>query len=218
MELQWVAYESQDWPAEGRHVLAQYDDETVVVYQAYRPAIAEHAVAHQAFGGPWKLDRTSWIKPNFLWMTYRCGWATKPDQERVLAIWLDRGAFDGILGRAVESRHRPDVTGWTEEEWRREGRRSGVRMQWDPDHSPTGHPVERRAIQLGLRGEVLRRFATEWIRAIVDITDEVRVQHSSAHPSRYAELRTPLERVYRPADDAIARRIRLSPWTGSEPS
>jgi hypothetical protein len=27
------------WPASGRHILAQFDDESVIVYQAYRPGI-----------------------------------------------------------------------------------------------------------------------------------------------------------------------------------
>jgi hypothetical protein len=28
----------------------------------------------------------TWIKPPFLWMMYRCGWATKPGQETVLDV------------------------------------------------------------------------------------------------------------------------------------
>ena len=35
------------WPKEGRHILAQYDDESVVVYQAYCNEIADYAVKHQ---------------------------------------------------------------------------------------------------------------------------------------------------------------------------
>lgn len=35
------------WPREGKHVLAQYDDDSVVVYQAYCPEIAQYAVEHQ---------------------------------------------------------------------------------------------------------------------------------------------------------------------------
>ena len=35
------------WPKEGRHILAQYDDETIIVYQAYCPEIAEYAIEHQ---------------------------------------------------------------------------------------------------------------------------------------------------------------------------
>jgi hypothetical protein len=29
--------------------------------------------------------------------------------------------------------------------------RSEVRLQWNPDHDPTGNKLERRALQLGLR-------------------------------------------------------------------
>jgi len=38
------------WPEDGRHVLAQADDDTVLVYQAYRPSIGRYAVEHGAFG------------------------------------------------------------------------------------------------------------------------------------------------------------------------
>jgi hypothetical protein len=39
------------WPAEGRHILAHYNAETIVVYQAYRPSIGEYAIKHGVFGG-----------------------------------------------------------------------------------------------------------------------------------------------------------------------
>ena len=29
-----------------------------------------------------------------------------------------------------------------------------VRLQWDPDHTPCGDKLARRAIQLGLKGQV----------------------------------------------------------------
>ena len=37
----------QYWPKRGKHNLAQYDDDNVVVYQAYKPSIAEYAVKNQ---------------------------------------------------------------------------------------------------------------------------------------------------------------------------
>jgi hypothetical protein len=61
------------WPKTGRHILAQFDDESIIVYQAYRPAIGQFAAQHGFFGGQFSLNRMSWIKPNFLWMRYRCG-------------------------------------------------------------------------------------------------------------------------------------------------
>ena len=65
------------WPRDGRHILAQYDDKIVVVYQAYNPAIGRYAVEHGRFGGDFSFARMSWVKPNFLWMMFRNGWGTK---------------------------------------------------------------------------------------------------------------------------------------------
>src|SRR3954465_6219531 len=118
------------WPVRGRHILAWYDDHSIAVYQAYAPDIAEYAVAHQRFGGRFSLGRMSWIKPNFLWMMFRSGWATKAGQERISAVPLARAFFDELLARAVPS----SLAGGEPE----------VRLQWDPDHDPSGAPQERR--------------------------------------------------------------------------
>lgn len=197
MPLAIEAYEAQNarWPSAGRHVLAQYDDDTVVVYQAYRPAIGHFAAEQGYFGGEFSLARMSWIKPNFLWMMYRCGWATKEGQEVVLAIWLARSAFDTILAQAVPSsfvdRYYKD-----REAWQAAVASSDVRLQWDPDHDPFGRPVDRRAVQLGLRGKVLASFSRDWIRRIEDITPFVREQHEALKRGGVAALHTPSERVY----------------------
>ena len=37
--------QAAEWPARGRHILAHYDEETIVVYQAYRAEIADFADA-----------------------------------------------------------------------------------------------------------------------------------------------------------------------------
>lgn len=196
MSLRLEPYEAQAarWPPSGRHVLAQYDDDSVVVYQAYRPSIGNFAAEHGYFGGEFSLSRMSWIKPNFLWMMYRCGWASKEGQEVVLAVWLARAAFDEILSLAVPS------TFWDHQyadrvAWQADVARSDVRLQWDPDHDPHGRPVTRRAVQLGLRGAVLARYARAWIRKIEDITPLVKEQR--ARLSRdVAALEMPTERVY----------------------
>jgi hypothetical protein len=183
------------WPAAGPHVLACYDDDTIVVYQAYRPEIGQHAAQHGRFGGAWSRSRMSWIKPNFLWMMYRSGWATKDGQEVVLAIWLTRAGFDELVAAAVPSsfeRDRyPDRAAWSAAV-----ARSDVRLQWDPDHDPHGRPVERRALQLGLRGRALARFADEWIVEIQDVTPMVRAQHERLRRGGLEALATPRERVY----------------------
>src|SRR5215471_14667795 len=119
MNLRTESYPDQlrRWPPSGRHVLAQFDDESVVVYQAYRPAIGRFAVENQQFGGEFSLNRMSWIKPNFLWMMYRSGWGTKLGQELTLAVHLERDAFEEILALAVHSTYLPEVYG-SPESWK----------------------------------------------------------------------------------------------------
>lgn len=198
------------WPAEGRHILALHDDREVVVYQAYRPSIAEAAVADGKLGGGgFSLGRMSWIKPNFLWMMFRAGWATKEGQERVLALHLERAAFEALLARAVPSSHVPALYP-DERAWHHAVKVSDVRLQWDPDHLPGGAKAERRAIQIGLRDEALRAMVEDHTLAIEDITPFVIEQRAHAS-SPYTDLLTPDESVLVPRDPEVARRLGLSP-------
>jgi Domain of unknown function (DUF4291) len=182
------------WPSSGRHILAQFDDESVIVYQAYRPAIGQFAAKNGYFGGEFSLNRMSWIKPNFLWMMYRSGWASKEGQEVVLAVRLKRSAFDEILRLAIHSSFVPEVYE-NESAWRSAVASSDVRLQWDPDHDPSGAPVERRAIQLGLRGEALKNYAKDWLLELDDISEYVREQRANA-VAPYKLLVTPREDAY----------------------
>jgi len=92
-----------------RQVRAVFDDRTITVYQAYSPAIAEPAIAAGRLVPPFKLDRMTWIKPSFLWMMYRSGWATTPGQERVLAIQITRDGFEWALSSSSLSHQDPTV-------------------------------------------------------------------------------------------------------------
>lgn len=193
------------WPVAGRHILAQFDVDSIVVYQAYNPEIAAAAVADQRLGGGgFTLSRMSWIKPNFLWMMYRSGWAAKPNQERILAIRLRREHFLALLDAAVHSSASASPLP-NEAVWREAVATSDVRLQWDPDHAPDGTPQPRRAVQLGLRGEVLGAFAQQWPISIEDVTPFVVEQR--AHIGTPA-LCVPTERVL-DVSDATARRVGL---------
>lgn len=207
MKLRTEQYMQQAnrWPQSGRHILAQFDDRAIVVYQAYRPGIAHFAAANGFFGGEFSYDRMSWIKPNFLWMMYRCGWASKEGQEAVLAVWLKREGFDQILRQAVPSTFDPLLYS-THEEWQKSLSNSDVRLQWDPDHDPHGQRLERRAIQLGLRGQALCSYGREWIVAIEDITPFVQEQHRTLLSQGAAVLTTPSEEVFS-ADEVVIRKL-----------
>lgn len=208
LEIASYLTESEMWPDDGRHILAQFDDETIVVYQAYKPSIGRWAAKHGRFGGEFSFDRMSWIKPNFLWMMYRCGWAQKHDQETVLAVRVRREAFDQWLAEAVHSSYLADVYD-SHDAWRERVRTSDVRLQWDPDHAPNGAKQKRRAIQLGLRGESLRAYGNAVVD-IEDITDFVVDQRPWI--SDLERLRVPRERVYAVNDLDTRTKLELSQW------
>jgi hypothetical protein len=198
------------WPKQGRHILASYDDDTIVVYQAYRPEIGLFAAEHGSFGGPFSYSRMSWIKPNFLWMMYRCGWGTKEGQEVVLAVRLKRTFFEEILAEAVVSGFKPDLVA-SHDEWKQAVKSSEVRLQWDPDHDPTGAKVDRRGIQLGLRGSLLERYGKQETIEIRDVSPFVAAERAHARPTDYEKLLLPVERVFQPSDPAVREKLGLHP-------
>ncbi|CAB9521435.1 expressed unknown protein [Seminavis robusta] len=190
------------WPGRGRFVLAQFDEDSIVVYQAFRPEIAQYAVQHQKFEGcpAYNPTRMTWIKTNFLWMMFRANWASRPNQERILAIWLKREAFDGYLENA---RRKGSVRGV----------QGTVRLQWDPDHFPNGdrHPY-RRAVQLGLRGVDTFRDGKDivWVE---DITGFVQSQAKRANGKgslKDTDLLVAKERVYVPGSLLASEAVGLT--------
>lgn len=211
MNLPTAPYLEQQkaWPQSGRHILAHFDDDTIVVYQAYSPAIGNYAVQRGVFGGDFSYHRMSWIKPNFLWMMYRSNWGRSQGQEVVLAIRIKRRFFNSLLEQAVPSSFDATMFG-SHEDWKIAVERSDVRLQWDPDHSPNGAKEERRAIQLGLRGNTLSAYGKQEIVEIIDMSDFVAYQRENAIAERYAKLLLPVERSYIPESGDAAHRIGLS--------
>ena len=197
------------WPSKGKVILAQHDSDSVIVYQAYRHSIGNFAAKNGYFGGDFKLSRMTWIKPNFLWMMYRSNWGTKQGQEVILAIRLHRWAFDKILAQAVHSKYIPEIY-QTQQVWNRAVKTSNVRLQWDPDHSPSGGKLKRRAIQLGLRGEAIIQYSHEWILEIEDISNFVKEQRQHVINKNFDRLLTAKESVYHMSDSDVSQRLQLS--------
>lgn len=197
-------------PVDGQHIVAHQTETQVVVYQAYNSAIAQFAVENQHLGGPsFSYGRMSWIKPNFLWMMYRCGWASKENQERVLALWLAKSDFEGILSEAVFSTFAAG-TYESADAWKQELATKNVRLQWDPDHGPYGDKLIRRALQLGLKNDTLEQFGKYQVTRIEDITDFVQQQKVHVDNRQLTELYVPQERVYTVADATLAQKIGIT--------
>jgi hypothetical protein len=159
-----------------RQIRATYSAESIIVYQAFPPEIAEPAVAAGRFGPPFKRDRMTWIKPSFLWMMYRCGWATKPGQERVLAVEITRAGFEWALEHACLSHFDP-AQHHDHRAWSQQLKLSPVRVQWDPERSIQLGPLPYRSLQVGLSGEAVDRYVNEWTVALSDVTATARAIH-----------------------------------------
>lgn len=193
LNIESYQQQTQNWPQSGKHIMAQFTDDYVVVYQAYRPAIGQFAAKHQYFGGEFSYSRMSWIKPNFLWMMYRSGWGAKPGQEIVLAIFLKRAYFETILSNAFPS---TNVMNLDNAQWKSKVAATDVRLQWDPDHDPYGAKLERRAVQLGLRNDYLAPFKGEGVIRVEDISNFVATQRQHVQEGELEKLMTPAETPY----------------------
>ncbi|WP_418958586.1 DUF4291 domain-containing protein [Streptomyces tritici] len=178
-------------------VRARFTESTVTVYQAYRPELGLPAARDGRFPAAWKRDRMTWIKPSFLWMMYRCGWATKEGQETVLAVEISREGFDWALEHACLSHYvrglHPDRASW-----QRELRRAPARVQWDPERDLRLRPLPYRSLQLGLAGEAARRYADEWLVSVTDVTATAHAVHALVRDGDLGGARAllPEERPY----------------------
>lgn len=207
MKLEKYTEQLKRIPDSGKQVIGQVQGDNIIVYQAFNPAIAKYAVENQRFGGShYSFSRMSWIKPGFLWMMYRAGWASKEHQQCILAITLPMEHFKTILANATLSSYDQTIFG-TQETWKQELERTEVRLQWDPDHDPHGNKQMRKAIQLGMKGEILRKFCTEWIVKIEDITEFVHEMYKLVKSNQLDHLEIPYEDVILLNDAAIEKRL-----------
>lgn len=161
----------QNQPTAGivNEIRALYDEHTIRVYQAYSDTIADAALAHGTFvSPPFKMERMTWIKPSFLWMMYRSGWAKKDvGQSRVLAIDISHEGFKWALDHSCLSH---PGTGQDMDEWLAKKEKSPVRVQWDPERDIYLQPLPVCAIQIGLSKLAVELYVNQWIEQITDVT------------------------------------------------
>lgn len=187
--------------------LAEYDDEGVYFYQAFKDSIADYAINNQKLGGPdFKQDRMTWIKPNFAWVLYRSGYGRKSNQERILKIKISHENVAKLLKFCICTHGSGGGNG---------------RVQWDPSRdlylSEKGGKEPRkvanaakRMIQIGLKAEA----KDQYINSIMSITDVTTLskQIGIAHGLKVkndSEMREavekidglPVERAYMPKCD-----------------
>lgn len=176
-------------------IRAVYTQHSIRVYQAYSDFIVDDAIKNGRFGAGFKMERMTWIKTSFLWMMYRCGWAEKKGQERVLAIDIKRESFDYLAKNAVISSYSMELK-ISKEEWKKAIASSDIRCQWDPERDIYGNPLKERAIQIGIRGKVVNDYVNRWILKMTDITDYVHeLNHMRLRGENILDL-LPDEKIY----------------------
>jgi hypothetical protein len=188
-------------------IRADFDRETLVIYQAYSPAIADAALEAQRFVAPFSFHRMTWIKPSFLWLMHRSNWGQKSGQERVLAVRIKRSGWEKALSLAVLTSFEPSVFR-SAKEWQEQFDKARVHLQWDPERSLRGAGLPYYSIQVGLSRHIIQEYVEEWITRIEDITPRVRKIYDFLQKGQAdkAKRQLPPERAY-PVSAEIARRL-----------
>lgn len=193
-----------------RQVRAVYKPETLIVYQAVPVPVALAAARAGKFVPPYKRDDIMWIRPSFLWMMYRCQWATAVGQERVLEVEMTREGFEWALTHSCLAQYDHAYYG-DRETWAAALRSSQVRVQWEPERSLQLTPLPQRSLQVGIGVEVIDRYVNEWTVDVNDITHQVRriAEHVRRGDDHRAGSMLPDERPY-PLPRALAKSLHIS--------
>ena len=191
-------------------IRGDYDNQTIVMYQAFSPAIALPAVRNGRFIEPFSFNRMTWIKPSFLWLMERSNWGQKAGQEHILAVRIKRSGFDEALSLGVLAHPEKSVFPTTEA-WKMAFDAAHVHVQWDPERSIRGATLPYESLQVGLSRHIIRRFVDEWITSIEDITPLVRKLYTLIKKGEvsHAVKALPKERVY-PVNAETAKRLLIS--------
>ncbi len=190
-------------------IRASYDNNSIVVYQAYPEAIAKPALARNKFVKPFSFNRMTWIKPSFLWLMHRSHWGTKKGQEKILAVRIKRESWDKALSLGVLT-HPELKIHQNREAWRSLFDNAKIHIQWDTERSLRGAGLTYYSIQVGIGRECIEEYVNEWVLDIVDVTDNVKKIRSllKTGKERNAKNLLPLEKVY-PVPEKLCKNIMM---------
>ena len=190
-------------------VRADYDADTIVMYQAYSKAIAEPALKQQVFVSPFSFNRMTWIKPSFLWLMHRSNWGRKSNQEYILRVRIMRRGWEEALSLGVLTSYESSVHA-NVHAWRKQFADAKVHVQWDPERSIKGTDLQIDSIQVGLSRHVIRRFVDDWLVSIEDFTPTVRKIYALLQKGdlKNAKRQLPAEKDY-PVASEIGKHLMI---------
>lgn len=188
-------------------IRADYNRDSIVVYQAYRKEIALPAVENNKFVPPFSTNRMTWIKPSFLWLMERSNWGQKAGQEYILAVRISRKGWEEALALGILTSPEKGVYR-NQEEWKQQFDKALVHIQWDTERSIRGTPLNYESIQVGLSRHIIGKYVNEWTIEIKDYTPLVTKIYNliGAGQLEKAKAFLPKEQAY-PVENAIARKL-----------
>ncbi len=191
-------------------IRANFDRETIVVYQAYPPAIATAAIQNQRFIEPFSFNRMTWIKPSFLWLMRRSNWAQKSGQEHILAVRITRSGWEHALLSGVLTSYDP-LAHASKPQWADASAKATVQVQWDPERNLHGASLQYRSIQVGIGRQMIREYNEKWIVEINDLTPTVAKMRESLRrgDSQAAARHLPPEKPY-PINTELGRHLLIA--------
>ncbi len=176
---------------------AEFDKETITVYQAYNKNIALPAIKNNKFEKPFSFNRMTWIKPSFLWLMERSNWGNKSNQDFILGIKIKREYWEKALSLGVLTDPDKDVysSGY---EWEKQFKEAKVHIQWDPERTLRGSKLQERTIQVGISRFLIDEYNNDWISEIIDLTPLTKKLNALRKAGKYKEAKRllPKEREY----------------------
>ena len=196
-------------PAE-YEIRANYNRDTIVIYQAYSPQIAEPAIERQRFVAPYSFQRMTWIKPSFLWLMHRSNWGGKKGQQRTLAVHITRSGWDKALSLGVLTHPEPSIYP-RPDEWEACFNEASIHIQWDTERSLRGAALNHFSIQVGVSRDLIREYVEQWVVKIEDITPKVEKIREllKSGKEQNAKRLLPPERIY-PVAPQVGGRIMMA--------
>jgi hypothetical protein len=178
-------------------IRADFDRDTIVVYQAYNEKIALGAIKNKKFVEPFSFNRMTWIKPSFLWLMERSNYGQKTNQEYTLAIRIKRSGWESALNEAVLTSPEKSIYK-NYETWKELFDKAKVHVQWDPERSIRGNKLEYRSIQVGISKELINVYNDEWIVEIKDYSSLVKKILGLCQEGKFDKAKDllPKEKVY----------------------
>ena len=130
---------------------------------------------------------------------YRAGYSYKDKgQARILALRIKHENFQKLLSQATVT-HGQQLTA--------SERENPVRVQWDPERSPSLKVLPYRSIQIGISGKLNKTWAEEWTESIEDMTETAQMlkkmvdEGMTGEDVLVARSLVPTERVYEIPDE-----------------